>query len=496
VKRTLLAFTIAMALALMGASSANSLIMAMSAQPETLDPHTTAATSSFQVMRSIYDTLVEVDRQGNLVPALAESWTISDDGLSWRFHLRDGVTFHDGSPLTSADVKATLGRLVSEEIASPKADEFAAIDTIETPDALTVVLRLTQPSPPLLASLASGWGAILPAEKIAAGHDFGNDPIGTGPFRLERWVRDSHVELRRFEAHYAGSPQLERVTIRFVADSALQVQGLLAGEFDVIDSPAPADQELIERNPDLRLVRDPSGLVLVVAINTRRPYLSDVRVRQALNYAIDKESVLEVAYGGGEPVGSYMEAGSPWLPETITPYPYDPERARALLQEAGVPDAWQLDLVLPQPYEAHINAGQMVQAMLRAVNIDAQIRIVEWGVWLGEVFRGARDFDLTVIGHTGKLDPTGRLGNFDAAERNYVGFENPRASELMRRAAVSADWQERQALYAEVLQIMHQEPPFVYLGTPYTTYAHRAHVEGFWITPLLDTFNFREVTLR
>lgn len=495
VKRTLIGILASLALGGFGAGVAQSITMAMSAQPETLDPHATAATSSFQVMRSIYDTLVEVDRKGAIVPALAEMWEISDDGLQWTFRLRQGVRFHDGSILTSEDVKATLTRLVSDEIASPKANEFAAIVTIETPDDFTVVLNLSQPSPALLESLASGWGAILPAAKIAAGHDFGNDPIGTGPFRLERWVRDSHVELRRFEDHFIGAPQLERVTIRFVADAAVQVQGLLAGEFDIIDSPAAPDHDLIRQTAGLELVQEPSGLVLVVAINTRRPYLSDVRVRQALNYAIDKEIVLEVAYGGGMPVGTFMEVGSPWLPEWVAPYPYDPERARALLVEAGVPQNWRLDLVLPQPYVAHINAGQMVQSMLRAVGIDAQIRIVEWGVWLGEVFRGARDFDLTVIGHTGKLDPTGRLGSYDAAERNYVGFENPRATELLQRAAVSSDWEERRLLYAEVLQIMHEEPPFIYLGTPFTTYAHNSRVVGFWITPLLDTYNFRDTSL-
>lgn len=495
-KLTAMATALSLLLAMVGLSSASSLTMATDAQPETLNPHATVAHSSFQVTRSLYDTLAEVSRQGEIVPALAESWRISDDGLTWTFYLREGVKFHNGSTLDSGDVKATLEHILSEKAGAPRASEFAAIAAIETPDELTAVLRLSRPSPPLLASLASGWGAILPAEKISAGHDFANDPVGTGPFRLERWVRDSHIELRRFDEHFAGAPQLERVVIRFVPDPAVRVQGLLAGEFDLAVAPAPADRDLIRQAPNLRLVSEPSALVLVVAINARRPYLADVRVRRALNYAIDKETVLEVAYGGGVPVGSFMEAGSPWLPADIVPYPYDPERARALLQEVGVRQGWQLDLVLPQPYASHIEAGQMVQSMLRAVGIDARIRIVEWGVWLGEVFRGERNFDLTVIGHTGRLDPSLRLEPFDTAERNYVGFDNPRVTELLHRAAVSSDWEERGALYAEVLRIMHEEPPFVYLGTPFTTYAHHARVEGFWITPLLGTFNFRETALR
>jgi peptide/nickel transport system substrate-binding protein len=477
-----------------GSALAQSVTMAMSAQPDTLDPQATAATAAFQVTKSIFDTLVEPDRTGELVPALAESWELSEDGLTWTFRLRQGVTFHDGSELDSEDVRASLERIMAEETASPKANEFASIERIETPDAHTVVLQLSAPTPALLATLASGWGAILPAELIATGHDFGNQPVGTGPFRFERWVRDSDVRLVRFDDYYQGVPQVETVTIRFVQDPAVQLQGLLAGNFDIIDSPAASDHPLIEADPNLVLVRDPSGLVLVATINTRREHLADARVRQALNHAVDKELVLEVAYGGGTPVGTFMEAGSPWYPEDIEPYAFDPERARALLAAAGV-NGLTIDLVLPQPYDPHINAGQMIQSMFADVGVTAEIRIVEWGVWLGEVFRGPRNFDMTVIGHTGKLDPTGRLGGYEAAENNYAGFEDPRVSALLEQAAVSADWEERAELYAEVLRIMHEQAPFVYLGTPFTTYAHRSGVDGFWVTPLLDTFDFREVTV-
>lgn len=482
--------------ALLSAASARSITMAMGAQPETLDPQVTSATSSFQVARSIYDTLAQVDRDGELVPGLAESWEVSEDGLAWTFHLRDGVTFHDGSPFDSADVKATLERIVSAETASPKASEFATITDVATPDDLTVVLELSAPTPALLASLASGWGAILPAEKVAEGHDFGNAPVGTGAFKLERWVRDSHIELSRNDAYFAGAPQVEGVTIRFVADSAVQLQGLLAGEFDIIDTPTSPDFDLIEANPSLTLVRAPSGLVNVATLNTRREVLSDPRVRQALNYAVDKETILEVAYGGGVLVGTFMEAGSPWLPEDVQPYPYDPERARALLQEAGVPSGWRVDLVLPQAYDEHITAGQMLQGMLGEVGVNAEIRLIEWGVWLAEVYAGAHDFDITVIGHTGKLDPTGRLASYDSADRNYPGFGDPEVTTALHQAAVTPDQDERRELYAQVLRALHDEAPFIYLGTPYTIYAHRSNVDGFWITPLLDSFNFSEVSLR
>src|SRR5690606_19061778 len=262
------------------------------------------------------------------------------------------------------------------------------------------------------------------------------------------------------------APQVDEVVIRFVPDSAVQLQGLLTGEFHVIDTVAAADQDLIESNPNLELVRDPSGLALVAALNTRRPHLADPRVRQALNLAVDSQTVLDVAYGGGTPIGTFMEAGSPWMPDTVEAYPYDPEAARALLAEAGWDGSVRLDMALPQPYENHIQAGQMIQDYLRDVGVNADIRIVEWGVWLSDVYGGAHDFDITVIGHTGKLDPTGRLDGYGTEATNYPGFDDPEVAQWLLDGAKETDLEARRALYADVLTRLHEGAPFIYLGTP------------------------------
>ncbi len=478
----------------MSIASAQTLTIAMSAQPDTLDPQATAATAAFQVDKSFYDTLVEVDPMGELVPALASSYEVSEDGLSYTFHLVT-TKFSDGTAFDSADVKATIERVADAAVASPKVDEFEAIATIDTPDARTVVLHLSKPNAAMLATLASGWGAMLPSEKIAEGHDFGNTPVGTGPFVLKQWTRDSNLLMTRNADYYQGAPALDQVTIRFVQDSAVQFQGLLSGEFDIIDTVASADQPAVESNPDLRLVREPSGLVLVAALNNRKPYLSDPNVRRAINLAIDKEVVLDAAYGGGTPVGTFMEVGSPWLPASIQPFPYDPEQAKSLLAAANIPADWTLDIVLPQPYEQHIQAGQIVQDMLSEVGIRSEIRIVEWGVWLSDVYRGAHDFDITVVGHTGKLDPTGRLGGYGDPDTNYVGFSDPAVVKELSDAAATTDPVARKALYAEALTSMHDEAPFLYFGTPYRVRGESAKVQGFWATPLLDSFDFRSTTL-
>lgn len=478
-----------------GSALAQTLTMAMAAQPDTLDPHVTSATAAFQVSKSIYDTLVEVDRSGTIVPSLATSYELSADGLTYTFHLAD-ATFHDGSAFGAADVIASLNRLRNAETPSPKAVEFAAIVSVDAPDASTVVVTLAEPQPALIASLASGWGAMLPSELIAAGHDFGNQPIGTGPFKFESWARDNAITLSANPAYFQGAPHVSQVVIRFVQDSAIQLQGLLTGEFDVADTIAAADQPIVEANPALELVRDPSALVLVAGINTRRPYLNDARVRQAINLAVDTAVVMEVAYNGGTQVGTFMEAGSPWYPESIQPYAYDPERARALLAEAGVPQGHTLDLVLPQPYEAHITAGQIVQDFLRDVGINAQIRIVEWGVWLSDTYGGPRNFDLTVVGHTGKLDPSGRVTGLGDPNRNYTGLNDPKLVGIIATANITPDHGARVELYTEALERIHEAAPFIFFGTGDRVHARKANVEGFWMTPMLDSYDFREATIR
>ncbi len=494
-RRLSLTLLLALVSLLGGSAMAQTLTMAMAAQPDTLDPQVTSATAAFQVSKSIYDTLVEVDRQGAIVPSLATSYQLSADGLTYTFELAE-ATFHDGSAFDSADVVASLDRIRGEEAASPKASEFAAIVSVEAQGPRTVVVTLSTPQPALIASLASGWGAMLPSELLAAGHDFGNQPIGTGPFKFESWVRDNSITLSANTSYFQGAPQVDQVVLRFVTDSAIQLQGLLTGEFDVADTIAAADQPTVEANPALELVREPSALVMVAGINTRRPYLNDQRVRQALNLAIDTGVVMEVAYNGGWQVGTFMEAGSPWYPESIQPYAYDPEAARALLAEAGVPQGYTLDLVLPQPYEAHITAGQIVQDYLREVGINAQIRIVEWGVWLSDTYGGPRNFDLTVVGHTGKLDPSGRVTGLGDPNRNYTGLNDPKLVGIIATANITPDHAARQALYTEALERIHEAAPFIFFGTGDRVHARKANVEGFWMTPMLDSFDFREAAIR
>ncbi|MGH2403890.1 MAG: ABC transporter substrate-binding protein [bacterium] len=479
-----------------GAQSARDrFVFALAGGPDTLDPHGTAATLAFQVNKSIYDTLVEPDDEGRIVPGLAESWTASSDALTWTFKLRPGVRFHHGKTLDAGDVKATLERILDPATRSPRRGLIGPIRAVDVVDPMTVRITLSERFAPFLAGLAQGWGAILPADLIARKHDFGTRPVGTGPFTVAEWQRDSFIRLTRFDGYFIrGQPRLREVVIRFVPEPAVKIAGLLSGEFDAIDAVAFLDLPRVRANPDVRVIRQVTSLVNVLAINNSRGPLRDVRVRRALWHAIDRKQVLRTAYGEESvPVAVFMDVTSPFYVDLGEPYPFDPDRARRLLSEAGYGSGLTLDLALPQPFQAHIEAGQLVQAMLGRVGVTARTRVVEWGFWLSRVFGGG-EYDLTIIGHTGKLDPDGRLAGWGDASKNYVKYENQKVEDLILAGQITANPDLRRRIYAEALKLMTQDAMMVFLGTPVLYMATRSTVRDFRQLYAIDTFDFRKTT--
>ena len=489
----LIATTLIVGLSAKAQDEALSFNFALSGNPDTLDPQNTSGTLTFQTVRSIFDTLVEPDADGRLVPALAESWSVSADSLTWTFKLRENVKFHNGDPMTSADVQASLERIVAADTASPKASEFALISAVSTPDDYTLILQLAEPSAPLLSSLASGWGAILPKGPIENGHDFGRYPIGTGPFRFMEWVADSKIVLVKNPDYWqSGNPKIDVLTMHIIIERSVQVQALMAGELDAIYNVNEEDIVLLENNPDVDIEKRLTALVMVMAMNTRKPPLNDIRVRQAINHAIDKQTVLDIAYGGGRTIGTFMDYNDPYYEEFSSLYSFDPERARELLKAAGVGAETEFEMFLPQIYEPHVRAGELYQEMLSNVGLNVKIRLIDWPTWISDVYRGGQ-YDFTVIGHTGKLDPDGRLSGY-GTDKTYVGWISDEAAALIAAGRQAIDFEARKSLYSKALKLMAEEVPFVFTGTSYRYIATRAEVSGFRMDTKLDTFDFRHVT--
>jgi peptide/nickel transport system substrate-binding protein len=248
----------------------------------------------------------------------------------------------------------------------------------------------------------------------------------------------------------------------------------------------------VRENEETKVQRDLSSLVMVLALNTDRAPLDHVAVRQAIAQSIDKQAALNTAYGGGEPVSTFMDYSDPYYVDFSNILPYDPEAARRKLEEAGVDLDEPLTMALPQNYEAHVQAGQVYEDMLSDIGLTIDLQLVDWSTWLSDVYRGG-NYDLTVIGHTGKLDPDGRLSGYGTGE-SYVGWENERAASLIEEARTVVEFEERKELYAEVLELMAREVPHVYVGSNYRYIGLRSNVEGFHMDAKLDTFDFRRVT--
>ncbi len=463
----------------------------LSGDPETLDPQKTARTLAFQVMKSIYDTLIEPGEKGVLVAGLAESWKVSRDLLEWTFNIRRGVLFHNGDKLTARDVKATFNRIKRKETACPKASEYESISDIEVPDDYTVVFKLSTPASSLPATLASGWSAVLPVSLIEADHDFNSLPVGTGPFMFKEWVRDGRVYLEKNPNYWMKNlPRIDAVEFNIIPEESVKLQALLTDQLDIVDMVNPDDRDKVKSNPELKMQERFSSLVMVVAMNNDNETLRNVKVRQALTMAVDKQTVMDIAYGGGVVVGTFMDYTNAYYKDFTHLFPFNPEKAKALLEETGYDWDTELNLVLPQSYPPHIKAGQIIQGMLSIVGVKTKIQIME--SWYDEAYKGGK-YDLFIIGHTGKLDPDGRLRGYGT--KNYVNWINPKAAGLIAQAKQTAGFNERKKLYDEILEIMANEVPHIYIGTSSDFVPMRKNVTGFRITNTLDTIDFRWVTL-
>ena len=354
----------------------------------------------------------------------------------------------------------------------------------------TVVLKLDAPSAPLLGTLASGWGAILPKSLIDSNHDFAAKPVGTGPFKMTEWIRDGKIVLEKNKNYWMkGLPKLDKVTMHIIPERAVQVQGLISGQVDVSYIIDQEDEPMLTSSPDVEVNKNLTSLIMVMPMNCSRPPLDDLRVRQAITHAIDKQKVLDVAYGGGKPIGTFMDYGNAYYKDFTDLYPYDPAKAKKLLAEAGVGKDTELEMFLPQNYPPHVKAGEIYQDMLTKVGLNVKIKLVDWSTWIGDVYRQAK-YDFTAIGHTGKLDPHGTLANYGTPKR-YVRWDNPKAAELIATAAKTDGFENRKKLYDQALQIMAEEVPFMFLGSSYRRIGIRKNVSDFRMTPSLDTFDFR-----
>lgn len=477
-RRTLAAGWIAAGFVALGgaplaAQGKDSVTLCQTLEPTILDPSAGAAAAIREVTyANIFEGLVALDRNSKLVPALAESWEASTDGLKYRFKLRRNATFHDGTPVTSADVKFSLERAVAPDSKNAQKWIFEPIAAVATPAPDEVEITLKAFAADFLEGLAWGDAVIFSEKSIGKA---ATDPVGTGPYKFVRWNRGDRLMLERNESWWGGKPAIRAVTFRFIADPQAQVSALLAGDCDAHTNIGA--QEAVPQlmgDPKLKVMVGRTEGETIVAMNNAKAPLNDIRVRKALAMAIDRRLVNEGAISGfGTPIGSHFSPNHPAYLDLTGAAPFDPAKAKALLTEAGFPNGLTLSLRLPPPAYAR-RGGEIIAAMLGEIGVKATIEPLEFPQWLERVFRN-KDFDLTVISHVEPMDL-----NIYARDNYYFGYNSPAFREAFARTKTARTEAERKAAFEAAQRQIAQDQVNVFLFMlPKVTVAKKGLV-GLW----------------
>ncbi len=477
------------------------LVVGQIAEPKSLDPHAVTAVNDFRILMNVYDGLVRY-RNGTLEvePALATSWTISEDGTEYTFELRDGVEFHDGAPFNAQAVEFNFDRMLDESHPYhdtgpfPLAFFFSAVEDVEAVDGDTVKFTLKEPYAPFLSNLAYPTGLIVSPEAVKKhGADFGRNPSGTGPFAFAEWEANAKVAVTRNERYWDGAPSLDAVVFRPITDANTRVAEMLSGGIDVMVEIPPDSVSTFDGN-GFTLHEQAGPHVWFLILNAKEGPFSDRRVRQAVNYAIDKKALVEnVLQGTAQIAAGPTPPAFAWAyNDALEPYPHDPGKARALIEESGHAGA-SLTFYVTEGGSGMLDPvamGAAIQADLAKVGFDVKIETYEWNTFLGKVNPGLEGkADMAEMAWmTNDPDTLPFLALRTGAWPDKGGFNsgyysNPEVDALLEAARGSTDQAERARLYKEMQEIVHDDAPWAFIANWKQNAAIADVVSGFQLQP-------------
>lgn len=460
--------------------SGGSIVYGMTQDLVSLDPHQITDAGTRSVVFNMYEGLVKPASNGDLEPAVASDYKISDDAMSYTFTLRDGVTFHDGSAVTVQDVKYSIERYA--EIQGESSAFSSLLDTVAVDDEKTVTVKLKEPYSEFLADLTL---AIIPQ----ANEDPEGNPIGTGPFKFVAYTPGQKLELAKYEGYWqAGVPYLDTAQFKFISDVDTAFTELQAGTIDVLNYLTAAQaQTLSQMQGDaFNIVEGNMNLVHAMFLNNDYEPFKDARVRQAMCYAIDRQAINNFLFGGkSHLIGSHMipsisryyEAGAENL------YPYDPAKAKELLSQAGYGDGFDLTVIVPSSYSQHVDTAQIIAEQLSQVGVNVKIEQIEWSSWLSEVYQG-RKFQATVIGFDGTLAPSDWMKKYRSdASNNLINFNDETYDKTMDEALATTDDAKKAELYRQLQMILAENAASVYIEDPADFVAVSSKFGGYTFYP-------------
>ncbi len=458
------------------AAPKNSITIGMGTEPAGLDPTAGANVFIGQVTwQNIFEGLVTIDEEGKIQPQLASGWEISEDGRTYTFKLHDGVKFHDGEVFDSSVAKASLDRARGEASINPQKRFFAAIDSIETPDATTLVLKLKQPSGSLLYWL--GWPAsVMVGTKSADTNK--TTPVGTGPFKFVNWAKGEKVELARNMDYWNKdvTVALDKATFRFVPDAQAQAAALQSGDVDAFpEFGAPELMGSFDGHERLGTFIGNTELKVVAGMNNATKPFNDKRVRQALMMAVDRATVIEGAWSGfGTPIGSHYTPNDPGYTDMTGVAPYNAEKAKALLAEAGYANGLTFTIKAPQMAYAQRSA-QILQAMFAEIGVTMKIETTEFpGKWVSDVMKGG-NYEMTIVAHAEPMD-------IDIFSRDpyYFNYKNPTFNEIIKNIELTTDLEQREQLYQDAQKILAEDVPALFLFVMPKLGVWDKRIKGLW----------------
>lgn len=484
------------------ATPPNVLVVGQIAEPKSLDPHAVTAVNDFRILMNVYDGLVQY-KSGTLQvqPALAESWKISDDGLNYTFKLRSGVKFHDGSDLDAEAVKFNFDRMLDESHPHhdtgpfPLAFFFSAVQQVDVIDPQTVQFTLDAPFAPFLSNLAYPTGLIVSPEAVKKhGKDFGRNPVGSGPFKFAEWESNSHVIVERNDGYWGDAPALEAVVFRPITDANTRVAEMLSGGIDMMVEVPPDNLKEMANDPSFQIHEQAGPHLWFLILNAKEGPFKDKRVRQAVNYAINKEAIVENILQG-----TAIVADGPTPPafawahnEELTPYPYSPEKAKALIKEAGFENA-ELTFYVTEGGSGMLDPvamGTSIQADLAKVGLNVKIETYEWNTFLGKVNPGLEGkADMAEMAWmTNDPDTLPFLALRTAAWPDKGGFNsgyysNSEVDDLLEKARTSTDQNERAELYKKMQSIVYDDAPWAFIANWKQNAVTSSAVKNFKLEP-------------
>jgi len=451
----------------------------------TCDPHVSASYVDKQILQNIYNTLIGYDNDLNIIPELAESWD-TPDPVTYIFHLRKGVKFHDGTDLDAEAVKWNIDRVLDPKTKSRGRGEINAIKSVEVVDSHTVKMNLSYPFSPLLAGLTDRAGFIISPtafEKMGA-DKFASNPVGSGPFEFMEWKRDDHLTLKRFEGYWEkGLPYLDRIVFKPIPDQAVKLTNLKSGALDIIDDVMPRDVESVKKDKKLVLLEVPSYGVNALRLNCTKPPFNNKALRQAVAYAIDRESIWKHIFYASGVVGHGPIAPVSWAySKEAFRYTYDPKKAKEKLIEGGKPNGFKFTMIT-KISALDVQVAQAMQAQLKAVGIDVNIVQAE----------GARHFKVmlkkTYEGNyglwSGYPEPDTNLyrQHHPKGTAKWTGYADARVAELLDKSRASLDVKKRKEYYAKALDILIKDAPQVWVYYFPRRNGLNAKVKNYMVSP-------------